>query len=172
MKTEMLAARADGLGNILRLGGRHHENDVRRRLFQRLEQRVEGGVGDLVGFVENVDLVAVARRTIPRRLAQLADLINAAVSGSVNLDHIHRAALADFHARIAFSAGGGSGLIGRAAIQCHGQNARHRGFADAAVPAEDVAMRDPLLRDGVFQCAGDMLLPDDFIKTLGPVLAR
>jgi hypothetical protein len=61
VETEVLAARADGLGNILRLGGRHHEDDVVRRLLQGLQQRVEGRVGDLMGLVEDVDLVAIAR---------------------------------------------------------------------------------------------------------------
>ena len=46
------------------------------------------------------------------------------------------------------------------------------GLADPPVAAEDVSMGDALLRDGVFQRAGNMLLPDDFIKTLWPVLAR
>ena len=55
----MLAARADGLRNILGLGCRHHENDVAGRLLQRFEQGVEGGVGDLVRLVEDVDIEAV-----------------------------------------------------------------------------------------------------------------
>ncbi len=59
-KTEVLAARADGLRNVFGLRGREHEDDVVGRLFQRLEQGVEGRVGDLVGFVENVDFEAVA----------------------------------------------------------------------------------------------------------------
>src|SRR4051812_32360679 len=42
MKAEVLAARTDRLRNVLRLGSCHHENDVRRRLFQRFKQSVEG----------------------------------------------------------------------------------------------------------------------------------
>ena len=90
METEMLATRPDRLWNVLRLRRRHHEDDVRGRLFQRLEQRIERRIGDLVRLVEDVDLVAVACRPVPRALAQLADLVNAAVRGRVDLDHVHR----------------------------------------------------------------------------------
>ena len=62
VKAEVLAARADGLGDVFGLGGGHHEDDVVGRLLEGFEQRVEGGVGDLVGLVEDVDLVLVARR--------------------------------------------------------------------------------------------------------------
>src|SRR6266571_2189446 len=43
-KTEMLAARPDGLRNIFWLGGSQHEHNVARRLFQRFQQGVEGGI--------------------------------------------------------------------------------------------------------------------------------
>ena len=59
MKAEVLAARADGLRNVFRLGGCHHEDDVIGRLFQRFQQGIESRIGDLVGFVEDVDLVAI-----------------------------------------------------------------------------------------------------------------
>ena len=55
------------------------------RLFQRLEQGVEGGVGDLVGFVENVNLVAVARRAVAggsrsSRISSMPRLVAASIS--------------------------------------------------------------------------------------------
>src|SRR6476620_3347453 len=58
------------------------------------------------------------------------------------------------------------------AIQGHRQNAGDGRLADAAVTAEDVAMRDPLLLDRVFQGAGDVLLPNHLGKTLRTVFAR
>ena len=59
-KTEVLAARADGLGNVFGLRGGEHEDDVVGRFLQRFQERVEGSVGDLVSFVEDVDLEAIA----------------------------------------------------------------------------------------------------------------
>jgi len=52
VKAEMLAARPDGLRNVLRLGRGHHEDDMRWRFFQRLQQCVESRIGNLVRLVE------------------------------------------------------------------------------------------------------------------------
>ena len=111
VKAEVLAARADGLRNVLGLRGRHHEDDVVGRLLQRLQQRVEGGVGDLVRLVEDVDLVAVARGAIAGGVAQFADLVDAAVGGGVDLDHVDGVAGANLGAGVADAAGLGRGPV-------------------------------------------------------------
>ena len=88
-ETELLAARGDGGRNLVRLGGAQDEHHPLGRLFQRLEQRVEGFAGDLVRFVDDEDLVAVARRAVADVLAQLAHFVDAAIGGRVDLDHVH-----------------------------------------------------------------------------------
>ena len=108
-KTEMLAARADGLRNVLGLRGGEHEDDVVGRLLQRLEQGVEGGVGDLVRFVEDVDFEAVAGGTVAGGLAEFADFVDAAVGGGVDFDDVDGVAGADFGAGFADAAGLGDG---------------------------------------------------------------
>ncbi len=167
----MLAARADGLRNILRRSGRQHEDHVSGRFLQSLEQSVEGRVGDLMGFVENVNLEAVARGAIARGLAQLANFVNAAIGGGVDFDHVHGISGANFDAGIANSARLGDRLVRRAAVQRHRQNARDGGLADAAMSAENVAVGGASLLDGVFQGAGDVVLPDDFGEFLRAVFA-
>ena len=169
-KAEMLAARSNGLRNILRLGRGQHEHDVAGRLLQRFQQSIESRIGDLVGLVENVDLEAIARRAVARSLAQLADLVNAAIGGGVNLNHVHGISRADFGARFAYSAGLRHRLVRRPAVQRHGQNARHGGLADPAMPAEDVSVRRPALLQGVLQGPGNMFLPDDLGEFLRTVL--
>ena len=67
--------------------------------------------------------------------------------------------------------GSGTGWSLRPAVQRHRQNARDGGFADAAMSAEDVAVGDALLLDGVLQGAGDVVLADDVGELLGPVFA-
>ena len=129
-------------------------------------------IGNLVGFVEDVDLEAVARRTITRRLAQFADLVNAAVGGGVDFDHIDGVAGANLAAGIANPARLRHRVVLRLAIQRHGQNASDGCLADAAMAAENVAMRDASLLDGVLQGAGDVVLPNHLRKLLGPVFAR
>ena len=50
-EAEMLAARADGLRDVLRLRRRQHEHDMTGRLLERLQQSIKCGVGNLMGFV-------------------------------------------------------------------------------------------------------------------------
>ena len=168
----MLAAGADGLRNILRLGGRQHEYDVPGRLFQSLQQRVEGCVGDLVGFVQDINLEAVARGTVARSLAQFTDFVNATVGGGVNLDHVNRVAGTDFSTGFADSAGLWDWMILGTAVQGHRQDAGNGCLPDAAVAAENVAVGRPSLLDGILQSARNMFLSDDFGELLRTVLAR
>ena len=172
VKTEVLAARADGLRNVFRLRRGQHENGPLGRLFQRLQNGVEGGFRDLVCFVQQEDLVAVARWLHGRLGADGAHVVDAAIGGRVDFNKIEglhrlvarfgRAAGGDFAAGNAFQAG----LCRRprlaanrfAAVQRHGQNACNRGFADAAVAAEDIAVRDPVLGQRIHQGARDVVL--------------
>ena len=59
VEAEVLAPGPDSLRDVFRLRGRHHEDDVFRRFFQGLEERVKGGIRDLMGFVEKINLVAI-----------------------------------------------------------------------------------------------------------------
>jgi hypothetical protein len=83
-----LHAREDGLRQLVRIGGGKDEQRVRRRLFQRLEQRVEGAGRQHVDFVEDVELLFAAHRGVADRLAQLADVLDAVLRGGVDLLHI------------------------------------------------------------------------------------
>ena len=57
-EVEALAARLDGLGHLVRMRRGEHEDDVARRLLERLEQRVERRRREHVHLVDDVDLVA------------------------------------------------------------------------------------------------------------------
>ena len=57
-QVEALAARQHGHRHLADLGGGEDELDVPRRLFQRLQQRVERALREHVHFVDDVDLVA------------------------------------------------------------------------------------------------------------------
>ena len=52
----MLGARTDGGQNLMRISGGEHENDVGWRLLQCLQKSRGGRLGQLVYFVEDVDL--------------------------------------------------------------------------------------------------------------------
>ena len=170
-KTEVLATRANGLRNIFGLGCGQHEYDVIGRFLQGLEQRVEGSVGDLVGFVEDINFEAVARWPVASGFPELADFIDPAIGGGVDFDHVYRVSGTDFHAGFANSAGLGDGMIFRPAIQGRGQDSSHGGLTDAAVATEDVAVSAASLRNSVLEGAGDVLLSDDLREPLGTVFA-
>ena len=171
-EAEVLAARTNRLRNILGLRRRHHENDVAGRLLQSLEQGIEGRIGDLVRFVENVDLEAVARWAVAGRVAQFADLVDPAVGGGVDFDHVDRVARANFGAGLAHSARFSRRLRSRPAVQSHGQDAGDGRLSDSPMPAEDVAVGDALLRNRILQGARDVFLADNVGEFLRTIFAR
>src|SRR6266567_2813163 len=168
----MLAARTNGLRNVFRRSCGKHKYHMCRRLFQRLQQRVEGRVRNLVRFVENVNLEPVARGTISCSLAQFANFVDAAVGSGVDFNHVNRIADANLGTRLANPARFRNRLVGRTAVERHRQDSGHRRLSNSAVPAEDVSMRGASLVNGILQRAGDVLLPNDFRKFLWTVFAR
>ena len=74
---------------------RHHELDVRRRLLNRLEQRVERVLRQPVHFVDDENLEAVAHRRHRERLDDdFAHRVHARVGRAVDLEHVDVAASA------------------------------------------------------------------------------
>ena len=57
------------------------------------------------------------------------------------------------------------------AVERLGEDARRGGLAGAARPGEQVGVRDRAVGDGVAQRALDVLLTDDVVEGLRPVLA-
>ena len=98
---ERLAAALDRVEQLVRLGRAEHEHDVVGRLLERLQQRVRGVGGERVRLVEDVDLAAAERGLDGDALADLADVVDAAVGGRVELDHVQRGRVMDRAARLA-----------------------------------------------------------------------
>ena len=175
VKAEVLAAGADGLRNVLGLGGRHHEDDVRGRLFEGLEQSIEGRFGDLVRLVEDVDLVAVTGRCVPSGIAQFANLIDTAIGGCVDFDDVDCVTLTNLGARFAHAAGLGGRPVRAAdlapAVERLGEDAGDGGFADAAMPGKDIAVGDAVLGQSVQQRPRDVVLAGNVGETLRTVFS-
>ena len=105
LELEHLRPRLDRRRHFLELRRRHHEDDVRRRLLDRLEERVEGLRREPVDFVDDEDLVAVAdRRDAEAGDDDVADLVDLGVGGGVDLEDVHVAALGDLDAGVADAA--------------------------------------------------------------------
>ena len=89
-EVEAVAAVDDRRQHLLGLGRREHEDRVRRRLLERLQERVPGLLGEHVRLVEDVDLVAPGDRRVGDLLAQVADVVDRVVGRGVHLDHVER----------------------------------------------------------------------------------
>ena len=168
-QVKSLAARKDGRQNLLRVGRGEHEFHVRRRLFERLEQRVERRRREHVDLVNDVDFELRIGGRVFAGLAEFADLFDAVVARAVNFQNVERAALGNFNAarvlvvKIGFRAAG--------AIQAFGKNAGDGGLAGAARAAKQVGVRDAFLPDGIGERLRDVFLPDHVGKPLRAVFS-
>ena len=165
-----LAAGQDGDGDLVHLGRGEDEHHVGRRLLQRLQQGVERLGREHVDLVDDVDLLAPLGRGVADGLAQVAGVLDAAVGGAVDLHHVDRLAADDLPAEVAHAAGRGGRPL--RAAQRLGQDAGGAGLAHAAGPGEQEGVVHPPEGDGVAQRAGDVLLTDQVLEALRPVLAR
>jgi hypothetical protein len=169
VKIEPLAAGDDRCGELLRLGGREYKEDVLRGLLQRFEQRVERGSREHMNFVDDKHAAVELERGVLRALDKVAHVADAVVAGRVDFRNVRSAFRGAQQAGFALAAG--FALFGRKAVDRAGEDARRAGFARAARAAEQIGVRRTIRRHLVFQRCGDMILPDDFRKDGGSVLA-
>ena len=171
MEVEALAARQDCLRDLLRVGRAQHEHHVRRRLLERLEQRVERRRGEHVDLVDDVNLVRAAHRGEAHRVDDLlAHVVHTRTGCGVQLVDVRMRALGDglaLGAVAVWHAAGGAVRArsgGMLAQQRLGQDACHGGLTCAARPAEQVGVREAPLGDGMLQRRHDVLLAHHAVK--------
>ena len=168
-QVEALAAGEDGGQDFVRLGGGEDEFHVRRRFFERLEQRVEGGVREHVDLVDVVNLELPARRGEADGLAEVADLFDAVVRGTVDFQHVERAAFGDLDADVLV--GVEVGLRAAGAVERLGKDAGGGGLAGAARADEEIGVGQALLGDGIAKGPHDVVLSEDVVEGFGSVFA-
>ena len=139
------------------------------RLFERLEQGVERLLREHVDFVDDVDLVPRAAGPDGDVLPQLANLVDAAVAGAVDLQHVDIVAGGDAQADVALVARRRRRAV--LAVERLGQDAGGRGLADAAGTGEQIGVADAVAGDGLLQRPGDVLLADQLVERLRPIAA-
>ena len=174
-QVEPLAARQHRHRDLVDLGRGEQEFDVRGRLLERLQQRVEGVLRQHVDFVDDVDLVARRDRGIAHRLDDLAHVVDPGVARGVHLDDVDMAPLGDRDARLAHPARVDRRPalpVGADAVERLGDQPRGRGLADPAHPGQQEGMRDPPAGDGIAQRGDHRVLPDQLAERLRPILAR
>ena len=75
-KMELQTARQDSHRQLLRIGSRQQELNVRGRLFERFQQGVKTVARQHVHFVDQVDLKATARRRILDVIQQVTGIFD------------------------------------------------------------------------------------------------
>ena len=173
---ETLAARQHRHRDFSDFGGGEHEFGVLRRLFQRLQERVERRGREHVHFVDDVDLVARTGRRIAHAVVDLAHVIDAGMGGGVHFQHVHVPA---FHDRLAMHARhrhmDGRSLdrsVGQFVIQRTGENPRGGGFSDAAHAGQNPGLRNPPGLERIRNGTDHRVLADQIFETGGPVFPR
>ena len=145
------------------------------RLFERLQEAVESLLREHVHFVDDVDLGPGGDGAVARVLDDLAHVVDAGMRSRVHLDHVDMTRL---HDRLAMDAEFGHvdarrvDLAGNAIIEGAGENARSRGFADAAHAGQDIGLMDAARGEGVGERPDHRLLADEVLEPLGAVFAR
>ena len=153
---EALAARADRAQQLRRIGRAEHEHDVRRRLLERLQERVGGVRGERVRLVQDVDLVAPLGRLLGHALDDLADVVDPAVRRGVHLDHVERRRIVDAQADRARAVGRRRRPV--LAVERLREDLGERRLARPARPREQVRVGDAPLLDRAPERAHDVIL--------------
>ena len=139
------------------------------RLFERLEEGVEGGLREHVDLVDDEDRVAARLRDDPHLFDERADVLHRIVRRGVEFVDVERAALVERTARLALVAR--LGAVGAQTVDGLGEDAGAGGLADAARPAEQIGVGQLSPLDGILERGGDMSLSDDRGEGRGPVFA-
>ena len=138
-----------------------------RWFFQGLEKRIESLGRQHVHFIDNVDLVASPTGTDVDVVAQIANIVDATVTGSVHLQHVDVAAIGDSQADVACVAGFFSRPLNT--IQGLGEDSSGRSLADAAGTRKQVGVPDTILPNGIRQSLGNLVLANQLGEELRAV---
>jgi hypothetical protein len=142
LEVEALDTAEDRDWNLVHLGRREDELDVRWRLLKRLQKRVPRALREHVDFVDDKDLVAISRRSIGQAVLQLSDFVDAVVACAVYFPDVDVASGRDLLTRGAFETRGRRRTwiritlftIGAETVECAGQETGARRLADSSNP--------------------------------------
>ncbi len=141
---------------------------MRRRLLERLQQRIERVGRQLMDLVDDVDLVAAARRRVLDVLPDGPHVVDLAIRRRVDFDDVHKRPGLGLDAHRACAARLGARPF--RTQQRLGEQARGRRLADATRPGEEVGVGDAAGDERVLQRPRDRVLADDRLERLRPPL--
>ena len=169
LEIELQAAGQHRDRNLLRIGRCQQKLDMRRGFFQGFEEGIEAVRGQHVHLVDDIDLVASLGGGIQHVVQQLAGVLDLGAGGGIDLDQIRKAALVQFAAHQALTAG--LDTLAVFAVHGLGQNAGDGGLADTASAGKQIGVMQPVEFQRVRQCADNVVLTDDLAELAGSPLA-
>ena len=170
MELQALTAGGDSRQDFVRLGRRQDELNPGRRLFERLEERVEGVLRELVNFVDDEDFERAVARGVLAFVTDLLGVVDGAIGSSVDLDHVEAVTLLDCQADRILEGEVRLGAAG--AVQGLGQDAGGRRLAGATRTDEQIGMGHALRLERIAEGPDDVFLPDEFVEATGTPAAR
>ena len=166
-----MGAGPDGADDLLRLRGSENELGMRGRFLDEFQQRVEARSGDHVGLVDDVDLVAAVDGREEGPLAQVPGVLDPAVAGGIDLDHVDASRSAPGQVLTGTTGPAGSRGGALLAVEAARQDTCGGGLATATWPGEQVGMVDAIVVERPHQRHGDVVLADHLGKRVRTVAA-
>ena len=143
------------------LCGGQDKDDVRRRLFKGLEQRIGRTGTQHVYFINDIDLVPRFVWRVIDPFPEVPDVVHAGIAGGVDFNNIQSSAFGDCLTHLTGIAGFAFAFIGET-INRLGENASRAGLTGTAWSAEKVGMRYVAANQGILQRLGYLFLADHF----------
>ena len=163
LEMKLQAARQNGGGQFLWIGGGENKFNVRRRFFQGFQERIKAAFGKHMHFVNQIDFIASFHRRIGHVIKQIARIIHAGARGGIYFNQIGKTSTINFQAMFAAPAGMAAHALFKT-IQRFGKDARNRGFAHAAGAGKEIGMMEAIIIQCISQCFCHMLLANQFVK--------
>ena len=163
---EALDAGENRRNDLLGFGRAKDEYDEGRGFFQGLEKGVEGGVGHIMDFVDDVDLVAGHDRLIGDVVDKLPHGIHRGIGGGVDFDDVRVLPFCDCPAGFTFQALMPEPFL---AIECLAEKSRHCRLSRASGTAEKIGVGDLVFADSVLERRYDALLSENLVERLRTV---
>jgi len=140
------------------------------RFFERLQHRIECVARQHVHFIDDVYLETTDSGYVERVFQKVAHVIDLRVRRRIELYQVYKAPAVNRETRAALTARrcGDTGF----AIKRFCDDARERGFADAARAGKQISVMKALPAQRIRERSYNVLLPDQLIEGLGTPLAR
>ena len=133
-----------------------YKNQIRRRLLQRLQERIKCTRGKHMHFVDNIYFIPALGRRILNLFDHLADIIHFIIGCRIHLHHVHGIPRSDRLTHLTLATG--SLFPGGFTVDCPGKYLCHRRLSGSTGSTEQIGMSNMVGSDLVLQSGYDMIL--------------